>query len=242
MTFNKITSDRIQKIKPGKNTNPGLRASGMWANSPMIGWFMFVFGSLMFAALTYNLLAQGPLLAWDQSLANTLPVIALQSPPYVHGLMNAGFYLGKEVVMVADILLAFYFIRKKYWTELAMVTIGWTGSTFLFFTLSHLIGRSRPPTQIWMNIHIPGFPSGHAIASVTFYGLLAYLLTPKMPSVIWKAIVVLATLFIINFIGFSRIFTGGHYLTDILAGYAVGIAWCGIAYMLIETYFQKRRS
>jgi undecaprenyl-diphosphatase len=53
--------------------------------------------------------------------------------------------------------------------------------------------------------------------------------------------VVAAALLIMGFVGFSRIFTGGHYLTDILAGYAVGIAWSGVVYTLIELYFQKRR-
>ena len=52
---------------------------------------------------------------------------------------------------------------------------------------------------------------------------------------------VAAALLIIAFVGFSRVFSGGHYLTDVLAGYAVGIAWFGVAYTLIEIYFQKRR-
>jgi membrane-associated phospholipid phosphatase len=48
-------------------------------------------------------------------------------------------------------------------------------------------------------------------------------------------------LLVIGYVGFSRIFTGGHYLTDVLAGYAVGIAWSGTANTLIETFSQKRR-
>jgi undecaprenyl-diphosphatase len=91
-------------------------------------------------------------------------------------------------------------------------------------------------------VNIPGFPSGHAVAVVTFYGLMTYLLAPKMPSTFWKVAVVAVALLIIGFVGFSRVFTGGHYLTDILAGYAVGIAWFGVAYTLIELYFQNRRS
>jgi undecaprenyl-diphosphatase len=155
--------------------------------------------------------------------------------------MDTGFYLGKEVIMVLDILLALYFIYKKYWQELAMVTIGWTGSALLFYCLSTFIDRARPPTMIWILVSIPGFPSGHAVATVTFYGLLAYLLVPKITSSFWKAVVVAGALLIIGFVGFSRIFTGGHYLTDILSGYAVGIAWSGAVYTLIEIYFQKRK-
>ncbi len=128
MTANTKTANRVQAGQSQKNIFTGLRAPGLLAKWPGIGLFMFIFGSLMFGALTYNLFAQGPLLVWDRTLANTLPAIGLKSPAFVKILMDAGFYLGKEVIMVLDILLAFYFIYKRYWQELAMVTIGWTGS------------------------------------------------------------------------------------------------------------------
>ena len=63
-----------------------------------------------------------------------------------------------------------------------------------------------------------------------------------MQSAFWKGVVVAVAFLIVGFVGFSRVFTGGHYLTDVLAGYALGIAWYGMAYMLIEIYFKKRRS
>jgi undecaprenyl-diphosphatase len=55
-------------------------------------------------------------------------------------------------------------------------------------------------------------------------------------------VVVAAAVLLVGFIGFSRIFTGGHYLTDVLAGYALGIAWSGLIYTLLEIIFQKIRS
>jgi undecaprenyl-diphosphatase len=241
MTANIKTPPYVQELQPRKNIPFNLRAPGLLAKWPVIGIILFIFGSLVFGGLTYNLFAQGPLLEWDREIANTLPAIGLSSPPFVKDIMAVGFYMGKEVIMVLDILLAFYFIYKKYWQELAMVTIGWTGAALLFYTLSTFIARQRPPTQIWIIVNIPGFPSGHAVSVVVFYGLLAYLLAPKMPSIFWKGVVVAAALLIIAFVGFSRIFTGGHYLTDILAGYAVGIAWSGVAYTLIEVYFQTHR-
>ena len=241
MTANIKTAPYFQELQPRKDIPFNLRAPGFLAKWPAIGISLFIFGSLVFGGLTYNLFAQGPLLEWDRVIANTLPAIGLSSPPFVKDIMAVGFYMGKEVIMVLDILLAFYFIYKKYWQELAMVTIGWTGAALLFYVLSTFIARQRPPTQIWIVVNIPGFPSGHAVSVVVFYGLLAYLLAPKMPSAFWKGVVVAAALLIIAFVGFSRIFTGGHYLTDILAGYAVGIAWFSVVYTLIEVYFQKKR-
>ncbi len=206
----------------------------------MIGLIMFVFGSLVFSGLVYNLEAHGPLIEWDRALANTLPAMALKSPAYVKGIMVAGYYIGYRVIIGLGIVLGLYFIIKRYWQELTMVAIGMAGSTLLFLSLSNLFARMRPPTQIWIIENIPGFPSGHAIAVVTFYGLLAYLLVPKMPSVFWKVVVVAAALLIIGFVDFSRIFTGGHYLTDVLAGCAVGIAWSGVVYTSVELFWQKK--
>jgi undecaprenyl-diphosphatase len=242
MTANTKVAARDRDDLLRKNVLPDLRSPGLLAKWPIIGLLMFVFGSLMFGGLTYNLVAQGPLLAWDKALANTLPAIALKGPAFVKGLMDAGFYIGKAVIVVLGLLLGFYFIYKRYWQELAMLTIGMAGESLLFFSLTNLFARPRPPTQVWIIVSLPGFPSGHAISVVVFYGLLAYLLAPKMRSAFWKGMVVAAALLIIGFVGFSRIFTGGHYLTDILAGYAVGIAWSGVVYTLIEIYCQKRRS
>ncbi len=233
---------QVQDQQPGKNIFTGVRSPGLLAKWPIIGIIMFVFGSLMFGALTYNLFAQGPLLAWDKALATSLPAIGLKSPTYVKVIMDAGFYIGQGVLIVIGILACFYFIRRRYWQELVMLTSGLAGSQLLFFILSHLIARARPPTQIWIILNIPGFPSGHAVTVVVFYGLLAYLLAPNMPSAFWKVIVVAVSVIIIVFVGFSRIFTGGHYLTDILSGYALGIAWSGMAYTWIEIYYQKRRN
>jgi undecaprenyl-diphosphatase len=50
----------------------------------------------------------------------------------------------------------------------------------------------------------------------------------------------IAALLIVLFDGFSRVFQGGHYLTDVLAGYALGIAWAGLVYTGIEGIFIKK--
>jgi undecaprenyl-diphosphatase len=166
----------------------------------------------------------------------------LNSPPLFQAFMNAGFFVGDQLIAGLTIILGLYFVYKHLWRNLAMLTIGMVGASSLFLSLSHYFARPRPPTQIWIVLNIPGFPSGHAISTVVFYGLAAYLLVPKLSSAFWKWIVIAAALLIILYVGFSRIFTGGHYLTDILAGYGLGIAWSGLAFTVIELVAQKLRS
>ena len=242
MSTKTINAAYVQEHPLRKNDFTGLRTPGLLARWPIIGLTMFIFGSLIFGGLTYNLYVHGPLLAWDTMIANTLPAIALKSPPFVKTIMDAGFYIGNQVIMILDVILCIYFIFKRYWQELALLAIGAAGSSLIFLLISDFVARQRPPTQIWIVLKIPGFPSGHAIGVIVFYGLMAYLLAPKMRSAFWKGVVIAAALLIMGFVGFSRIFTAGHYLTDVLAGYAVGIAFTGAVYTLIEIYFQKRKS
>lgn len=236
------------EVTPGEDQilrNPpsgGLRSPNVFVRYPAIGTLLFIFGVLVFAGFFYNLRVQGPLFELDKKLAISWPAMALNGPPYLKTLMDAGFYIGDQVILGLGVLLGFYFIIKKYWQEFWMLAIGLAGSSTLFLSLSNIIGRVRPATQIWIIEKIPGFPSGHAITIVVFYGLLAYLIVPRISSAFWKVVVVILTLLIICFVGFSRVFTGGHYLTDVLAGYAIGIAWFGLAYTLIEVYFKKRRN
>jgi len=239
MITNKMTATIVPHHQSSKIFD--LRSSGLLAKWPIVGLLMFLFGSLMFGALTYNLLTHGPLLQWDIAIANTWPAIALSSPAFIKYIMIAGFYIGKTGATLVALFLAVYSLYRKFWQEFAMAIIGWGGYVVLFNLFSYLLARPRPPTQIWIIVNLPGFPSGHGIAAVVCFGLVGYLLAPKMPSLFWKTFVTVATVLLILFIGFSRIFTGGHYLTDILAGYAVGIAWFGVAYTLIEMYYHSHR-
>lgn len=107
MTANTKMATHVKGDQPRRKSVLDLRASSLLAKWPIIGLSIFIFGSLMFGALTYNLFTQGPLLAWDKAIANTLPAIGLKGPAFVKRLMAAGFYMGKEVIMVLDILLDF---------------------------------------------------------------------------------------------------------------------------------------
>jgi undecaprenyl-diphosphatase len=78
------------------------------------------------------------------------------------------------------------------------------------------------------------------VIAVTCYGLLAYLLLPRISSGFGKFMVIAISVLIVLFVGFSRIFVGGHYMTDAIAGYALGLAWAGIAYTTIERHYARK--
>lgn len=237
-----MTKSAAQLLYSRQSASTGLRAPGWLARWPLIGLGLFLLGMLIFSGMSLDYLDHGPFIQYDNALAAMLPAIAAHGPAFLRGVMDYGFYLGKDVITLVSIVLGIYFLYTRAWEDLALLAVGCGGAGLLFFTLTPLFHRMRPPTQLWIVVNLPGFPSGHAISSVVFYGLMAYLLSPRMPSTFWKVMVWVAAVFIVLFIGFTRVFTGGHYLTDILAGYAVGLAWCGAAFTLIELYFRRRKN
>ncbi len=220
----------------------GLRAPGLFKRWPIIGLLMILLGSLSFAALSVNLLAHGPLLQVDNSVHNELIAEARVAPPIVNEIMLFGFFIGKEVVQVIVTILTLYFLYHRYWRELGMLWISSAAGSLVWNIIIAYFARPRPPEQTGLVITtIPSFPSGHAMSALICYGFLAYLLVPKMPSLFWKWTVAISALLVVLFDGFSRIFQGGHYLTDVLAGYALGVAWAALVYTVIEGIFMKRK-
>ena len=223
-------------------TSDDLRVPGLLAKWPIIGVVMVLVGSLIFGTLAYNVWTQGPLLQWDAPLSQELHNEAVQEPQRIIELLIFGFFVGKELVQVIAIILALYFLHKRFWRELAMLLVGLGGGAIIWYFLIGIFHRTRPPAQLGIVVTDPSFPSGHVITAVLAYGLLAYLFVPKMPSLFWKWVVVIAAILTMLYIGFSRLFLGGHYLTDLLAGYALGIAWAGLVYTLIERISMGRKT
>ena len=238
-----MTRDQIMTgNKLDAKTSRDLRVPGWLAKWPLIGVLMFLVGSLIFGALAYNVWTKGPLLQWDVPLTTELHSEAVKEPPRIIELLIFGFFVGKELVQVIAIILALYFLHKRFWRELAMLLVGLGGGAIIWYFLIGIFNRARPEAQIGIVVTEPSFPSGHVITAVLAYGLLAYLFVPKMPSLFWKWVVVIAAILTMLYIGFSRLFLGGHYLTDLLAGYALGIAWAGLVYTLIESISMGRKS
>jgi undecaprenyl-diphosphatase len=227
-----------------RNVSSGSHSTGLLGRKPIIGLIMFVLGILIFAVIAYNLVNNGPLIKWDFPLAQFFHNLALNTSPWIIDIMIAGYYIGLQGMIIFGVLLGLYFIFKRLWKELVMVCVTMGISGLIFLVLSHIFNRSRPftlfSTLIWPGSpNVPGFPSGHALSIIVCCGLLLYLFAPKIKSRFGKVLAVIMAILVVIFIGFSRLYIGDHYLTDLIAGYALGIAWFGLTVTLIELLFQR---
>jgi membrane-associated phospholipid phosphatase len=219
-----------------------LHTPDLFAKRPLIGVMMVVLGFLIFSVFAYHVQTKGSLMHWDLQLANNTHQWVLNSPSWFKTILFAGFYIGLQGYIVVGIVLGLYFLFKRFWKEFLIVAIGFAGEGGIWLFMANYFNRSRPEfeTRIGSALNYPSFPSGHTISGVLCCALLAYLFVPKISSRLWKTVFIIAAVLMPAFIGLSRFFMGAHYLTDVLAGFAFGIAWTGLVFTSIELLFKKR--
>lgn len=148
-------------------------------------------------------------------------------------------YLGNwRLIVVLSVLVIFFFWKygnKGYIIPFVATLIGGqlTGTM-----LKRIFERPRPEWGIYPDGSF-SFPSGHAIVSVLFYGFLAYLVFKISKRRSTKIIFLALGALIILVIGFSRLYLGEHYLSDVLAGYIIGLIWVSVGFIVHNRYFRK---
>ena len=139
-------------------------------------------------------------------------------------------FLGNALIIsIGTSLLGFLLAKQKKWNDLILMFSAVGGSTLLNLVLKNIFQRSRPIFPQAFSVETGfGFPSGHTMISLAFYGVIAYIALTYIKSRNWKAFTVTVAVVISVLIGFSRLYLGVHYLTDVLAGWAAGGLWLAV--------------
>nr|WP_286183580.1 phosphatase PAP2 family protein [Bacillus sp. ISL-55] len=113
-----------------------------------------------------------------------------------------------------------------------LIAIGGGGA--LTKLLKQLFGRGRPSINPEIDAIGYSFPSGHSMGSLIFYGLIAYFIvrSARKPFTKWMTTIVAG--FLVVCIGFTRIYLGAHFPSDVLAGHLAGTIWLLITILALE--------
>ena len=144
--------------------------------------------------------------------------------------------LGKHTFLIpANLtLLGFYFfIRKNKRLSIRILALALT-SLSLMFLLKLSFQRSRPDIPLLEKVSGFSFPSGHALMSVAFYGMLIYIVSSEIKTRWIKYSLIIILSLLIFLIGYSRVYLRVHYASDVMAGFAVGFAWLSLSLWLID--------
>lgn len=194
-------------------------------------------GINVFIELTKNLQTD-VLASYDQQIAQS--IISYRSPVLtnyfviVTKLGNASSYL-----IIISLFAFVSFIIFKKWKYMSQITLVLLLAALSNSVLKRFINRARPDIEHLVAVKTLSYPSGHAMASMAFYGFLAYLFYKfNLPKYI-KVLTILVLALLILSIGISRIYLGVHFPSDIAGGFIAGAIWvllCIVVFNVIEVF------
>ncbi len=137
--------------------------------------------------------------------------------------MKALTWAGSSVALLGVGVLLLVFLKDKKLAALMPLNLVFV--VLLNQLLKFIVQRPRPEGYRLIAESGYSFPSGHAMVSAAFYGLLIYFVYKKIqsPALKWALTALLALL--ITAIGFSRIYLGVHYASDVVAGFCISMAY-----------------
>ena len=124
------------------------------------------------------------------------------------------------------LVVAWLVVSKRAWTTAAVFAGSMAASAVIIKGVKHLMGRPRPPL---VDVLGPldrsyAFPSGHTLYSTVFFGLVAGLLLSRTHHRAGRALIVLGWVAASAVVGISRLYLGYHWLTDVVASWALAVA------------------
>ena len=145
------------------------------------------------------------------------------------------------VVSCLAVLFGLYLLwrRQPYWlTAMVLSVFGGMGVNKL---LKFVVHRARPHfNDPILSLTSYSFPSGHTMMATVLYGVLAAFLISKTPRWPWRVLIVAVAGCLILLVGFSRIYLGAHYLSDVLAALAEGLAWLSLCLTAVYSVWRYR--
>ena len=192
---------------------------------------LFIAAMIIFSIFAYRVLR------WQNHEFDFLVFdkVAVLVNPVTTSFIQGVTFLGNHNFLVPVNLLLivyFFFIKKHKWYSIKVPVIA-LGGLLLMTLLKQLFNRPRPLIPLLEPVKGLSFPSGHAMMSVTFYGLLILLVWEYITNRFWKWLLTSLLVILILLIGFSRIYLRLHYFSDVMAGFAAGIIWLSLSVWII---------
>ena len=167
---------------------------------------------------------RGDAMRLDMPIRNA--VHARSSPPLT-AMMRGMSIIGSEVVLAPlGVILVWWLVATKRRRAAVVFGVAALGGEALDQILKLLFDRPRPEPFFGFAAPIThSFPSGHAMVSCCFFGVMAVILAAREPSRAKRISIFAIAALLAALIGFSRVYLGFHYPTDVLAGYAAAVVW-----------------
>jgi membrane-associated phospholipid phosphatase len=231
--------DSVASAVPSEDASSGSRALPL-ADAPWLLAALVALALAAYAALAADVVEGGRLSAYDQDLSAW---VAGSMPTAVEWLARCLSWLGGWVGVTVLVALVVVWLARRgrlaLGTLLVVVALG--GQVLNSITKE---GYDRPRPTAGSPIELPSstsFPSGHAMTGIAVFGLLGLLVAGELASRRARIAAIAAGFGLGVLIGASRVVLNVHFLTDVLAGAALGLAWLSLCLLMASVVSSRRR-
>jgi len=177
---------------------------------------------VLFLGILYNVSTEGSLTQLDTWVNQEIST--LHTPTLTQVIIFITNLNGVVGNIFIGIIAMIFLTYKKWYDARRFYLFSLLGSLILFAGLKQLVARLRPHSELIEVINY-SFPSGHATLSMTTALLVYFIFAPKSASVFVKNILFMACVIWPLFIAFTRVYLNVHWISDVLAGLALGLFW-----------------
>lgn len=200
----------------------------------------FLLAAIPFGLLLDQVKRNGPLVRLDTSAARNLHDWVRHSDALVRDLKILTFF-GSPPWFYAIVIPAAAWVWRRGRARLALFLLVTTlGGGLLDTIVKVVVSRARPSlVDPVATAHGKSFPSGHAMSSTLVYGALLLVFLPAIGRR-FRPYVVGAAVVLVTAIGFSRLALGVHYISDVVGGVVLGLAWLAASTAAFSTWRVER--
>jgi membrane-associated phospholipid phosphatase len=217
----RLIADRVRELGPTLGSGLVVLAAGLWA----------------FAAVAEEV-SEGDT-GLDDRLARWLHAHATDPlTTFFKGVTE----LGNGIVLAGVAAIAAYLLaRRRLYADALLMVLAYCGAEVLSYALKLGFRRDRPFfTDPLATEKTYSFPSGHATVSLATYGALAFVLTRRVSGRRTRFVILGAAVLLVSLIGFSRLYLGVHFLSDVIAGFSAGTAWVAFCVVVLDLHERWR--
>ena len=190
----------------------------------------FLAASIAFAKVSEDYLDHDLITRWDVDFSRWLHVHSSSALVSLFKIVTYGGNVAFLAVLTVAVVL--FLLRRRAVEEAALVCVAALGIETINAVLK--LGFHRPrPALSYVHLDTYSFPSGHAAGSAGIFAVLLYLVARHRRTLIRLGCAA-AFVAIVAVIGFSRLYLEAHYLSDVLAGISLGIAWAAACLFVYE--------
>ena len=214
-------------------------AKGFFGLRLVAGIIVFAAMTLTLGLISEDIIKHEPITVADAQLSIWLH--SHTSPLLTSAMFAAAFFGSTTGVCIIAVGFGLYLIWRRSFYWLAALASSVLGGMLLNRLLKYAFHRPRPSfTDPLLTVTSYSFPSGHTMMATVLYGVIAaYFFTTTRD---WRrrVLIIFSASLLTLLVGFSRMYLGAHYLSDVLGAMAEGLAWLALCLTVVYSVWRQR--